>query len=81
MLTCNFLYVGKIHTILCRRIEGIYVCSQHFTQNDYKQDMKIKMLLPTAVPTVFRSFPANKQQQFRKLNNKSIKDFVINDND
>lgn len=29
------------------------VCSLHFTDGDYKKSTKLKILLPTAVPTVF----------------------------
>ncbi|KAL3187024.1 hypothetical protein MRX96_026117 [Rhipicephalus microplus] len=33
------------------------VCSLHFTADDYKIGMKRKLLLPTAVPTQFLSYP------------------------
>lgn len=36
------------------------VCSQHFRQQDYKADAKIRILLPNAVPTVFPPYPGKK---------------------
>lgn len=42
------------------------VCSLHFTENDYKKDTKIKILLPTAVPTVFNRHPGHMQKNGRR---------------
>ncbi|KAL3186826.1 hypothetical protein MRX96_026790 [Rhipicephalus microplus] len=36
------------------------VCSQHFRQQDYKTNAKIRLLLPNAVPTVFPPQPGKK---------------------
>lgn len=36
------------------------VCSLHFTQDDYRASSKIRLLLPTAVPSVFPGAPERK---------------------
>lgn len=38
------------------------VCSLHFTENDYKKGTKLRMLLPTAIPTVFPNYPSYMQK-------------------
>ncbi|KAG0421526.1 hypothetical protein HPB47_002576, partial [Ixodes persulcatus] len=37
------------------------VCSLHFTADAYKENVKIKKLKTTAVPTVFENYPIHKQ--------------------
>lgn len=34
------------------------VCALHFTEEDYKKTTKLRVLLPTAVPTVFPAYPS-----------------------
>lgn len=34
------------------------VCALHFTEQDYKKTEKLRILLPTAVPTVFPGYPS-----------------------
>ncbi|KAH7978706.1 hypothetical protein HPB49_006403 [Dermacentor silvarum] len=34
------------------------VCALHFTEQDYKKTEKLRILLPTAVPTVFPDYPS-----------------------
>lgn len=38
------------------------VCSLHFTESDYKKGTKLRMLLPTAIPTVFPNYPSYMQK-------------------
>lgn len=35
------------------------VCSLHFTEQDYRASNKLRLLLPTAVPTVFPAYPSS----------------------
>ncbi|XP_064455101.1 THAP domain-containing protein 1 B-like [Ornithodoros turicata] len=37
------------------------VCSLHFTEADYKKGVKRKLLLPTAVPSLFEGYPSYMQ--------------------
>ncbi|KAL3217798.1 hypothetical protein MRX96_032007 [Rhipicephalus microplus] len=34
----------------------------HFTENDYKKGTKLRLLLPTAIPTVFPNYPSYMQK-------------------
>ncbi|KAH7941300.1 hypothetical protein HPB49_011910 [Dermacentor silvarum] len=38
--------------------ERCLVCALHFTEQDYKKTEKLRILLPTAVPTVFPDYPS-----------------------
>lgn len=39
------------------------VCALHFTEDDYRKDTKLRLLLPTAVPTVFPGYPKYMQKK------------------
>lgn len=39
------------------------VCSLHFTEEDYRKNVKLRILLPSAVPTVFPKYPHYMQNE------------------
>uniref|UniRef100_A0A1E1X262 Putative tick transposon n=1 Tax=Amblyomma aureolatum TaxID=187763 RepID=A0A1E1X262_9ACAR len=52
------------------------VCSLHFTENDYKKNTKVRLLLPTAVPTVFDKYPQYMQKENVDLRKRQRRNFT-----